>query len=115
MDVWSLFNSPNLGTYNMKIQKHDLSANLGRGALVARPRCARRSPQMRLSLVPDALKAIGFKSATAVPPLIRKRRLETDIRFLGFPINSWLIFLEVTANIVYLCRNKKACDYENRR
>lgn len=24
-------------------------------------------------------------------------------------------FFVVTANIVYLCRNKKACDYENRR
>lgn len=93
MDVWSLFYSPNLGTYNMKIRKHDLSANLGRGALVARPRYGRCTSQMQLSLVPDALKATGFKSATAVPPLIRKSRLEMDIRFLGFPINSWPIFL----------------------
>ena len=93
MDVWSLFYSPNLGTYNMKIQKHDLSAHLGRGASVSRPRCVRLSSQMRSSLVPDAQKAIEFKLATAVPPLIRKRRLETDIRFLGFPINSWPIFL----------------------
>ena len=57
MDVWSLFYSPNLGTYNMKIQRHDLSANLGREALVARPRSARRSSQMRSSLVPDAVVA----------------------------------------------------------
>ena len=57
MDVWSLFYSPNLGIYNMKIRKHDLSANLGREALVARPRCARLSSQMRLSLVPDAVVA----------------------------------------------------------
>lgn len=70
MDVWSLFYSLNLGIYNMKIRKHDLSANLGRGALVSRPRFGRRSPQMRSSHVPDALKAIEFKSATAVPPLM---------------------------------------------
>ena len=57
MDVWSLFYSPNLGTYNMKIQKHDLSANLGRGALVSPPRCARRTSQMRSSHVPDAVVA----------------------------------------------------------
>ncbi len=47
MDVWSLFYSPNLGTYNMKIRKHDLSANLGRGALVARPRYGRCTSQIR--------------------------------------------------------------------
>ena len=57
MDVWSLFYSPNLGTDNMKIQKHDLSANLGRDALVARPRCVRRTSQMRSSLAPDAVVA----------------------------------------------------------
>lgn len=57
MDVWSLFYSPNLGTYNMKIQRHDLSANLGREALVARPRSARRSSQMRSSLGRDAFVA----------------------------------------------------------
>ena len=57
MDVWSLFYSPNLGIYNMKIQKHDLSANLGRGAFVARPRCGRRTSQIRLSLAPDAVVA----------------------------------------------------------
>ena len=54
MDVWSLFYSPNLGTYNMKIRRHDLSANLGREALVARPRSARRSSQMRSSLGRDS-------------------------------------------------------------
>ena len=57
MDVWSLFYSPNLGTYNMKIRKHDLSANLGRGAFVARPRCVRRTSQMRSSHVPDTFVA----------------------------------------------------------
>ena len=75
MDVWSLFYSPNLGTYNIKIQKHDLSAHLGRGAFVARPRCVRRTSQMRSSHVPDALKVIEFKSATDVSPLLSADRL----------------------------------------
>ena len=57
MDVWSLSYSPNLGTYNMKIRRHDLSANLGCAALVSRPRCVRRTSQMRSSHVPDAVVA----------------------------------------------------------